>query len=468
MSQSLSRIVAQLQKSFGFGKPEDNPTETTVQLPIVRILELTVVTTKGRIVTIEAEETEYGRNVKIEALQKLSQITELPYFSVSGITAKMVNNFRLIRVSNNKFFEDFQVLQELKVKNNEQFVMAVKRLPISEEDHMTVVAPTEEEILEKTRHFPRSPQTPDPTSPKIILELMRTNNIELDIKRIFITLAQESSYVLAMSPYAEKLIFYYRQKILNYIKHHTDAFKVLCTLGFSNEKVKIALKLKANNSKLALDWLIENEPLIIDESNLTDVRLSTENNTPRVSSDSYNNSITSARRDSILSSKYTPSRMFQDRVDGLLEIVRFYSEMEQIIPQDSVNLLTTMGFEIENAREALTITHNNKPAAIDWLLGNRDPSLTEFSQGFTTTSIIRKIILKSDEVQTYLTKPKIFATFISVLYHPSPTHMWSFDPEIGHLMQHIVLTYHEEKNYLAINQFNDSKYPVSALSAPQN
>lgn len=464
MSQSLYRIVAQLHKSFGLGKTEDNPTELTVELLTVRILNLTVVTTKGRIVTIEANETEYGRNVKIEALHKLSQITELPYFSVSGITAKMVNHFKLIRVLNNKTFEDYHVLQELKVNNNEQFLITVKRSPISEEDDMMVVSPTEEQIMEKTGHFPRSPETPSPTSPKIILELMRTNDIELDVKRIFITLAQESAYVLAMSPYAEKLIVYYRQKILNYIKHHTDGFKVLCTLGFSDEKVKIALKLKANNSKLALDWLIENEPLIIDESNLTDVRLST----PRVSSDSYNNSITSARRDSILSSKYTTSRMFKDRVDGLLEIVRFYSEMEQIIPQDSINLLTTMGFGIENAREALTITHNNKPAAIDWLLGNRDPSLTEFSQGFTTTSIIRKIILKSDEVQTFLTKPKMFGTFMSVLNHPSPTHMWSFDPEIGHLMQHIVLTYHEEKNYLAINQFNDSKYPVSALTAPQN
>lgn len=462
MSQSqFSKIVAQLQRSFGFGKTEDNPTDSTVQLAIVRTLVLTVVTTKGRIVTIETQENETGRNVKVEALQKLSELSELPYFSTSEITTSMVNHFKLIRVSNNKTVEDDHVLQQLKVKNNEQFLLAVKRKPIYDENF--VISPTEDEIWEKTGHLQRSPEIPEPTSPKIILELMRTNNIELDVKRIFITLAQEAAYVLALSPYGEKIIIFYRQKILNYLKHHKDAFKVLCTLGFPDEKVKIALKLKANNSTLALDWLIENATIELDQSNLPDVQ-----NTPRVSSDSYNNSISSVRRDSVLSSKYTSSILYKDRIDALLEIVRFYSEMQQIVPQESVNMLTRMGFETESAREALTITYNNKPAAIDWLLGNRGPSLTEFSQGFTTTSIIRQIILKSDEVQASLTDPKIFATFMSVLNHPSPTNMWSIDIEIGHLMQHIISTYHEEKNYLAINQFNDSKYPVSALSAPQN
>ena len=177
MSQSqLSKIVSQLQRSFGFGRPEDNPIETTVQLPIVRILELTVVTVKGRIVRIVVNDTDYGRNVKIEALEKLSQITELPYFSVAGITLKMINYFKLIRVSNNKTFWDSQMLQELKVKNNEQFIMTVKRLPISEDDHIMVVSPTEEEIMKQTGHLTRSPETPSPTSPKIILDLLTIIN----------------------------------------------------------------------------------------------------------------------------------------------------------------------------------------------------------------------------------------------------------------------------------------------------
>ena len=467
MNQSLSRIVAQLRRSFGFGKSEDNPKETPVHFSNVRILKLTVFTTKGRVVTIEVKETEYGRNVKMEALNKFSQITDLPYFSVSGITEQMASFFKLIRMSNKKIIEDLQVLEELKVVNNEQFLMVVKRLPIDENENTTVVSPTEQQIMEKTDHLPRPPESPTPASPKLLFELVKLNNIELDVKRIFITLAQESAYVLAMTPYADKIILYYRQKILNYIKHHNDVSKVLCTLGFSSETVKIALKLKANNSKLALDWLIENESVDFDNSILINERLSSLRSTPRSSTDSYNDSITSARRDSILSSKYKPSRMYKDLIDGLLEIVRFYSEIEQIIPEESLKLLTRMGFELENAREALTVTHNNKPAAVEWLLGCRNLSLTEFSQGFTPNSIIRKIILESDEVQESLANPKIFCTFISVLNHPSPTNMWSIDPEIGSLMQHIVMTYHEEKNYVAINQFNDSKYPVSALSAPQ-
>lgn len=118
--------------------------------------------------------------------------------------------------------------------------------------------PSDKEILTKTRHIPMiravNPTTLSNTTEPAFFQ----GDLQHDLRKILSEIAKYSAYILGSLPYAEKLIIYYRQKILMSLYNHQDVVKILVDMGFSHENVLRALKLHGNNYSLALDWLVEN------------------------------------------------------------------------------------------------------------------------------------------------------------------------------------------------------------------
>ncbi|KAG5671167.1 hypothetical protein PVAND_001379 [Polypedilum vanderplanki] len=377
---------------------------------------------------------------QIEKHEILLYIKKLFLNAIDETDEEKLLQMKLIHVRTGKELNDFESLEVLKIKSNEEFILIFYRNKENEENFHH--GPKYDEIYSKTKILP--------TNPNQMRPIANFNYIlrQDDLKKIFITLAQECAYIIGIHSYSNKLINFYRQKIHNYISTRKDVFKVLCHLGFPKKHVERALKLSANNYKIALDWLIDN----VKYHETTET-------SPRLSLTSSN------RRYSILSSKFNPNdSTISERVEGLLEIVNFYSEKDEAVFIDYLTSMIFMGYEIDEAREALTLTNNNIGAACAYLAGESNPSILELRRGLSNSSHIYKSLMNSSQVQELLSFPESFVYFLTFI--DKRQFEWeTFEHSYGDIMEYIVNLYHEEKHSLAVNQFNNSLIPISALSA---
>lgn len=431
----LSQIIATIRDSLRSKKGSSSAIGDES-----KVLSLKIISKNSGIVIIEAQKSDTGRIVKKKASKNLEE---------NDNESNTVDNLKLTRVQTRELVEDSKTLGELKVQTNEEFILTIHRLAFENSIEDKIIAsPTKRQIATATANIEvSSPQLPAFS----IFEMLQ----EDDMRKVFVTLAQEASYVLGTSAVADKLIGYYRQRIQNYIKNHKNAKKVLHELGFSVERVEQAMKLKANHPKAALDYLISQETRDRPVTIFFDKPSS-----PRTSL------VTSARRDSILSATYEPTGSVKERVEGLLEIVKFYAEKDELVYQYNIDVMVQMGYDKVQAHEALRQTRNNTAAAIGHIQGDKNPSIMELRTGFAETSTIRKKIMESSTIQQSLSDPESFILFIGILDNPSQANAWDPFSDLGSLMTHIIVTYHEQKHISATNQFNESRIPISALSAP--
>lgn len=428
--------------SFDAGAVEDGSLEPGK-------LQLKVAVSNFGSVVVDVLEEDQGLRVKMLALQQFVRNTAEPLFEIPTVVNEdTIGGFRLLRTKTRRKVGDNESLKDLTVANKEEFFMIRVRAPITiSVDELNLSSPSELQIREKTAMFKKLKPQPPPFS---IINLLH----EDDMRKIFVTLAQESAFVLAVTPYADKLIDFYRKRIHYCIKHHKNAENVLVQLGFSLNSVQRAMKLKANNARAALDWLIDNESSV--GYNETHGR-STRTSYQRASS---------TRRGSILSVHFEGTSSDVERFEGLLEIVKFYADKDEIVEHDNIHEMVHMGFDIEVSRDALRLTRNNIAAAIAHISGDTNPSITELRDGLSETSEIRKKFMESSKIQLALSEPRSFELFINILDNPSQANAWSPISDVGALMTHIIITYHEQKHICATNQFNESRLPISALSAP--
>lgn len=356
---------------------------------------------------------------------------------------EFLSKFKLLRMRNKKELDDTSSLSGL--SNNEEFLLVTRREYLNYEllNGAEIAGPSDSKIYQKTSHLPKVHTTP----------IYKVNWLLIhdDMRKVIVTLAQECAWLLAPTIYANKLINFYRQRIHNYIKHNDDAFSVMCRLGFPSEQVKLALKLKANNYRQALDWLIDNVKQDVEAD---------PSKSPRSSS------ISSNRRGSILSSSFEFATNTNECVDGLLEIVKFYSEKDEPVFEENIKQMIYIGFDVDEAREALRVTRNNVGAACAHLLGDKSPSVLELRNGISRTSEVYKKIVEEAKILLHLGSPQTFIFLVNTLNKPSQSLGWDVFSSYGDLMHHLVHLYHDEKHTVAVNQFNNSKIPLSALSCP--
>lgn len=357
----------------------------------------------------------------------------------------LIIEMKLIRVKTRKVLTDSEYFDRLNVKTNEEFILTFCRKSYTNLELLpeNLTGPADSEIHAKTFHLRNSH-----LKPVYRIEWLLGRD---DMRKIYITLAQECAYIIGLQPFSNKLIKFYRQKIHNCIKHKESAFNVMCQLGFPADKVTYALRLKANNHKLALDWLIDNVK--------HQEAVARSSKSPRASL------ISSNRRNSILSSKFTSASTINERIDGLLEIVKFYSEKDEPVYMNYLKIMIFMGYDVDEAREALRIVRNNIGAACDYLAKDESPSVMELRNGISTSSLIHKKLIESPKVQWLLSFPETFIYLVN--YLDTGFYEWETSAHNNiEYMQYIIQLYHEEKHSLAVNQFNNSLIPISAVSAP--
>lgn len=141
----------------------------------------------------------------------------------------------------------------------------------------------------------------------------------------------------------------------------------------------------------------------------------------------------------------------KDKVEGLLEVVRYYSEKNEE-PQtraDTINTLVNMGFGLDEIHEAFEKTNNQTTAACEWLIENTSNKNTSnaLREWIFVESHILKILLNTPQIQFSLSSPKFFIAYCSLLENYSSLGIFFNDIESQSLLQFILRTYHEEKIY---------------------
>lgn len=389
-------------------------------------------------VTVSQNETVFDMK-NIIYLFMIESDEDFPY--KDGDTNDVLTSMKLIRTKTKRLLKDSDHLGRLNLKNNEEFVLTFCR-PFNSLPQTSKIlpGPTLDEIIEKTKNFPHIKPLPVYN----INHLFRQD----DLRKIFITLAKEAAYILCTKPHSLKVLQYYRDKVNKYMNKYENAYKVMYKLGFSQDNVKQAMKLNANNYKLALDWLIDN---VKQYDNL---RLS---KSPRPS-------LISNKRTSILSSSFDlASATISDRLDGLLGIVEFYAEMDEQVSGVNLEKMVQMGYNEKEAHEALRIIRNNIGAACEYIADDTSGSIMDLRVGLDLSCPIYDILMKTPDLQQLLSFSESFIYFNKLL----EDHMIEWDPEEknGQLLRRIIIKYHEEKHSLVTNQFNSPTKPASSSSS---
>lgn len=168
------------------------------------------------------------------------------------------------------------------MRDGEEFLLLSKRADGSLNQLLNVQnchGPTEKEILNRTKNLPLIRSTLSVGLNLSMDSAFFQGDLQHDLRKILSEIAKYSAYIIGSSPFAEKLIKYYRQKILLSLNNHRDIVKILMEMGFSRSNVLRALKLQGNNYSMALDWLVENvekEELHEDGQSTNSLELSSE------------------------------------------------------------------------------------------------------------------------------------------------------------------------------------------------
>lgn len=220
------------------------------------LLQLRIVTSRLGIVNLQVSYFDSGLQLKEKAIKKLEAS-----HSPSSFFSDDIHSYKLVRASTKRPFRDYDSLLGSNVRHMEEFLM-LKRRSDGTLDNLIKVhnsrGPTEKEILTKTKHLPLIRSTVSTTLNMSMDTAFFQGDLQHDLRKILSEIAKYSAYILGSLPFAEKLIKFYRQKILMSLYNHQDIVKLLIDMGFSHDNVMRALKLHGNNYSLALDWLVEN------------------------------------------------------------------------------------------------------------------------------------------------------------------------------------------------------------------
>lgn len=443
---------------------------------------LRIVSPRGGIVCVEVLRDCSGTQLKTYALEQFASCSiSLPHFS-SDIE-ELVGKYKLIRARNRTVFQDGDTLEQLDVRAEEEFLLVVKRTDfIPPEENLK--GPTISEVLAATKHIPLS--RINQASVNFNVGMLQTD-LQQDLRRILISLARSSAFVIGSGSCSDKLVALFNQRLINRRRHQVRSIETLLEMGFSLDKVHQALEITKNVFPAALDWLIQNDSSVkllnCDTTSPTSTAAAgSDNNEASTSNGDFSKSLPPlALAESYIeepritsnetSRNSSPTKQAKveeeddkvrfhrkvDNVEALLDIIRQYSDRDVYPATDMVASIVEMGFNEDNVREALVATRNNQAAACEWLLGNRSKSLTELRDGLPQDSPILQVLLASPQVQISLGNPKMFIALLSMLDNSSTMTMWLSDNDTSSVLGHILRTYHEEKHIVAINQFNNAQ-----------
>jgi hypothetical protein len=251
-SSSLKHASTKPQSEY----QDDDGDETSTEFLHLRI----VAPRLGVVLKLQISYFDTGLQVKEKALKKLESMHS-PSRSSSSTISYDIHLHRLVRSSTKLAFRDFDSILNCHVRDGEEFLLLSKRADGSLNHLLNVQnchGPTEKEILNRTKNLPLIRSTLSVGLNLSMDSAFFQGDLQHDLRKILSEIAKYSAYIIGTSPHAEKLIKYYRQKILLSLNNERDIVRILMEMGFSRSNVLRALKLQGNNYSMALDWLVEN------------------------------------------------------------------------------------------------------------------------------------------------------------------------------------------------------------------
>ncbi|EDW10425.2 ubiquitin-associated domain-containing protein 1 [Drosophila mojavensis] len=328
-----------------------------------------------------------------------------------------------------------QTLAQLHVRDNETFILSPRRNTLPQTVTRTREVPgPNDALLESATRFVHANTNSLPIID--INEIFQQSNIQYDVRKVLISLAQASAAIIGAGPFAPRLISMLKQRLVNRRNHQADTLQCLVDMGFTREISAQALRSNNGVYSTTLEWLIQNQR----EEEGGSGSVSTPMN--------MHQSVSSISPSTIVTDNETI-----ENTAALLQIVRIYSHRDTPPNDEIVESLTEMGFEEDAVLAALRKTGNNKASACDWLCENRSGSVIELREGLAPDSPILKVILEMPQVQLTLSNPKTFLAFLAILENENAIRVWRGDNDTTSVITHILQKYHEEKHVMGINQF---------------
>lgn len=384
-------------------------------------LNIRVYTATGKSTLIKILKSKCGKDLKKEAIR-------LIFMHGQSLASPAGEEYYLVHSKTKRKINELLTLDDLNITSQDEFILSRKIVNVTNIENLS--GPKLDEVIAATKHIQPQRETP----PIVNIEsLLHQNDLQFDIRKILISLAQSSAYVIGAGPYAERLLAMLKLRILNRYKHEADTVKCLVDMGFTKERATYALRIKNNVYTAALEWLIDHQ------GSSSSIQIA-------VSPDS-SDMTKSFCKDSIKVNS-------QQNIEALLEIIRIHAHYTVPPTKDTIKSLVDMGFSEDRVIDALKVTRNNQAAACEWLLGSRSRSLTELRDGLQLDSPVLRALLASPQVQISLGSPKMFIAYVSMLENYSSMSMWLGDNDTSGILGHILRTYHEEKHIIAINQFS--------------
>ncbi|KAI9583674.1 ubiquitin-associated domain-containing protein 1 [Glossina fuscipes] len=410
--------------------------EEIVRGPAVKEpIKVRIICPSARVLAFQTETTKRLMDLKNEVILELADdLASIPLFAPDVRT--LGPRFRLVKADYQGVeLSEQQTLSQLNITNNELLVLVFKHNNLQQiitQTRETRSAP-DVEIEAATRSVPAR----QGDLPMVDLnEIFQQSNLQFDVRKVLISLAQASAAIIGSGPYANRLIAMLKQKLINKRNYQNDTLQCLVDMGFKKERAEYALKIHNNVYSTALEWLIQRQS---EDSKVEDAVMGLPKST----------SICSP---STIISNDSPV----ENVAALLEIVRIYSHREIPPTADSIQNLVEMGFHEPDVILALKKTCNNKAAACEWLCGNRTGSLVELREGLSEDSPVLKSILELPQVQLSLGNPKVFLAFLAILENEHSLRVWGGN-DTSSVITQILQKYHEEKHVMGINQFYSSR-----------
>ncbi|XP_054739571.1 ubiquitin-associated domain-containing protein 1 isoform X1 [Anastrepha obliqua] len=401
-----------------------------------QIIRVRVVCPSARILIFETDVSKRITELKNEVMLELSDDpAAMPLFAPD--VRQLGPRYRIMRAEyQGAELNETMTLAQLKIEDNSMLLLVPRRQNLQQMTAVTreIQPPREMEINAATRNI--LPHTID--MPMVdINEIFQQSNLQFDVRKVLISLAQASAAIIGAGPYATRLISMLKQKLINKRNYQNDTLQCLVDMGFKKEKAEYALKINQGVYSAALEWLIQHQS---EEGSMEETAMSLQKSLSVLSPSGI------ITNDSIV-----------ENTEALLEIVRIYSHRDIPPTPETISSLVEMGFEETEVLQALKKTCNNKAAACEWLCGNRTGSLIELREGLSQDSPILKAILDMPQVQMNLSNPKILIAFLSILENENSIRVWGGDNDTTSVITHILQKYHEEKHVLGINQFYSNR-----------
>lgn len=238
-------------------------------------IEIRILCITGAKTSLRVPLTMTGSDLKFEAIQEFYHKNQLPEFvryikCDTNNLIELSNMFKLIRINKiHGIYDETITLSSSNVQNNETMllipikqnfnkfftnnlhkngdvngVVVAADVDIDDDDDDNNLSdiqnvPTQEDIeIASANVIQKKFIVPSIVN---IDELVLQSDVQYDIRKLLISLANSCAYVIGAGPYATRLIFMLKQRLIRKKRQENDTQQCLIDMGFSKNKVQHAL-----------------------------------------------------------------------------------------------------------------------------------------------------------------------------------------------------------------------------------